>query len=121
MPCTRHGGRKYELRKLIRELYRKGATNRLPLGIDRAPEPGRPISYLPWRRADHLRRTLLADRSPDIVCLSLDHPRILRNSWTQAPAERKQAANFNVSGGNSSLVHNSSRDDNTGRDTTMTD
>ena len=48
--------------------------------------------------ADHLRRILLADRSPDLVCLSLDHPRIPRHSWTQAPAARKQVANLNVSG-----------------------
>ena len=36
--------------------------------------------------ADHLCRIFLADRSTDIVRLSLDHPRIPRHSWTQAVA-----------------------------------
>ena len=49
MQRWRLGGRKYQLRKLFREHYRQGAINCLTLGVDRAPEPGRPTSYLPWR------------------------------------------------------------------------
>ena len=113
IPRTRRGGRKYQLRKLFRELYRQGAINRLRLGVDRAPKPGSPTSYLPWRLVPS---TFAASFSLiDIVRLSLDHPRIPRHSWTQAPAGQKRLQKFSVSRRSSSPARNSSRDDNPGQ------
>ena len=43
------GDRKYQFRKLVCELYRQGATNLLPFGVDRAPKPGIPTFYFSWR------------------------------------------------------------------------
>ena len=62
------GGGKYQFRKLVRELYRQGAINRLPLGVDRAPEPGIPTTYFSWRivpftfaaTASQIRATILS-------------------------------------------------------------
>ena len=49
MPRTRRGGRKYQLRKLVRELHLPATETRLPLGIEPA-DVQEPVSiYLPWR------------------------------------------------------------------------
>ena len=115
MPRTRRGARKYQVRKLIRELYRQGATNRLPLGVDRAPEPRRPISYLPWRLVPI---TFVAPSSPIGAPISsayalITHgfPAIVgRKRWAKTGCESQRFW------GSSSPAHNSSRDDNPGRD-----